>query len=173
VLPTFAAIDFETADSGRDSACSVGVVRVSGGRLTKVLSRLIRPPRRTFTFTHVHGLRWSDVAHAPCFEEVWAEVQPLLLGAAFIAAHNAAFDRSVLSSCIRGTTHRLPRIPVVCTVKLARRVWGIRPTKLPDVCGRLGIPLEHHDPVSDARACARIVLAAHRADPKEPFGFAG
>ena len=29
--PTFAAIDFETADYGRDSACAVAVVRVEGG----------------------------------------------------------------------------------------------------------------------------------------------
>jgi DNA polymerase III epsilon subunit-like protein len=29
-LPMFAAIDFETADYGRDSACAVAVVRVEG-----------------------------------------------------------------------------------------------------------------------------------------------
>jgi DNA polymerase-3 subunit epsilon len=31
---------------------------------------------------------------------------------------------------------------------------------LPDVCRRLGIGLIHHDPGSDAEACARIVIAA-------------
>ncbi|MFA5187667.1 MAG: exonuclease, partial [Patescibacteria group bacterium] len=34
------------------------------------------------------------------------------------------------------------------------------PTKLPDVCRRLKIPLNHHDAASDAEACARIVMAA-------------
>src|SRR5947209_2554865 len=29
--PTFVAIDFETADSGADSACAVGLVRVQAG----------------------------------------------------------------------------------------------------------------------------------------------
>ena len=28
------------------------------------------------------------------------------------------------------------------------------------ICTRLGIPLKHHDPGSDAEACARIVIAA-------------
>ena len=46
-----------------------------------------------------------------------------------------------------------------CTVQLARAQWGIRPTKLPDVCRRLRIPLRHHAAESDAVACARIVLA--------------
>jgi DNA polymerase-3 subunit epsilon len=45
-------------------------------------------------------------------------------------------------------------------VRLARRVWGIYPTRLSDVCRRLGIPLRHHDAASDAEACARIVIAA-------------
>ena len=45
---------------------------------------------------------------------------------------------------------------------LARRHLGIYPTTLPDVCRRLRIPLRHHDPLSDAEACARIVIAALR-----------
>ena len=41
-----------------------------------------------------------------------------------------------------------------------RRLGPVYPTKLPDVCRRLGIALRHHDALSDAEACARIVLAA-------------
>ena len=54
----------------------------------------------------------------------------------------------------------MPRVPFTCTVQLARSQWGICPTRLPDVCRRLRIPLRHHDSGSDAEACARIVLAA-------------
>lgn len=50
-------------------------------------------------------------------------------------------------------------------MKLARRTWGLRPAKLPDVCRHLGIGLRHHDALSDAEACARIVLAAGVALP--------
>lgn len=60
-------------------------------------------------------------------------------------------------------SHRL------CTVRLARRVWSIRPTKLPDVFRRLGLELDHHGALSDAEACARIVLAAYEeGDPELP-----
>ena len=31
------------------------------------------------------------------------------------------------------------------------------------ICRHLGIPLNHHDPASDADACTRIVLAAEEA----------
>jgi DNA polymerase-3 subunit epsilon len=43
-------------------------------------------------------------------------------------------------------------------MKLARRLWNLKPTKLPDVCRHLGITLKHHDAASDALACAKIVL---------------
>ena len=56
-----------------------------------------------------------------------------------------------------------PAITFVCTVRLARRVWGLGRVDLPTVCRRLGIPLVHHDPRSDAAACARIVVAASEA----------
>jgi DNA polymerase-3 subunit epsilon len=55
------------------------------------------------------------------------------------------------------------RQPFVCTVQVAREVWDIRPTKLPDVCGHLGLSLKHHSANSDAEACARILIAARTA----------
>ncbi len=156
----FAAIDFETANSRRDSACAIGIAIVEGGRLTAVERYLIRPPTREFRFTCIHSLTWESVRRAPAFPEVWQTVAPRLASMEFLAAHNASFDRGVLDACCR--RHRLQPSPsrFVCTVKLARAVWRIHPTKLPDVCDRLGIALQHHDPGSDAEACARIVLAA-------------
>jgi DNA polymerase-3 subunit epsilon len=43
---------------------------------------------------------------------------------------------------------------------LARKKWKLYPTKLPDVCRYLDIPLNHHEALSDAMACAKIVIAA-------------
>ena len=43
---------------------------------------------------------------------------------------------------------------------LARKTWQIFPTRLPDVCNRLGIDLDHHNALSDAEASAMIVIAA-------------
>jgi DNA polymerase III subunit epsilon len=157
---TFVAIDFETADAGRDSACAVGMVRVEGDRIVRSEVRLIRPPRREFSFTWVHGITWAQVAGAPLFREVWSELRGLLDGAEFLAAHNAPFDRSVLRACCAAAGVEPPPQPFECTVKMARRAWNIRPTRLDNVCRSLKIPLRHHDAGSDAEACARIVLAA-------------
>jgi DNA polymerase III epsilon subunit-like protein len=45
--PTFVALDFETADYGRDSACAIGIVKVQGAQIIHEENRLIRPPRQT------------------------------------------------------------------------------------------------------------------------------
>ena len=159
-VSTFIAIDFETATTRRDSACAVALVACSGGRVALARTYLIRPPNHRFTFSTLHGLTWSDVRDAPTFAELWPVLRAWIDGAEFVAAHNAPFDRSVLHACCARYRLRPSRTRFTCTVQLARAQWGIRPTKLPDVCRRLGIPLLHHDPASDAAACARIVLAA-------------
>jgi DNA polymerase-3 subunit epsilon len=156
----FVALDFETADQGRDSACSIALVRVEGRTIVQREHRLIRPPRRTFVFTSIHGISWSQVADAPTFGELWPQLAPLLAGARFIAAHNASFDAGVMRACCEHAALPPPALPYLCTVKLARDTWNLRPTKLPDVCRHLGLALRHHDALSDAEACAAIVMAA-------------
>ena len=158
-MPTFLALDFETADQGRDSACSIGLVRVEARRIVAREHRLIRPPRRAFAFTDIHGIAWSHVATAPTFAAVWRSLAPLLAGADFFVAHNASFDRMVLHACCDAAGLAPPPLPFQCTMKLARAHWQLRPTRLPDVCRHLRIPLRHHDALSDAEACARIMLA--------------
>lgn len=156
----FVALDFETADPMRDSACALALVRVEKGRIVARETRLLRPPRREFWFTHIHGITWPMVESMEPFGDAWPAMEPMLEGAGFLAAHNAVFDRSVMRACCERAGLEVPAAPYLCTVKLARRVWDIHPTRLPDVCGRLDIPLRHHDAASDAEACARIVLRA-------------
>ena len=165
----FVAIDFETANNARDSACSVGLVKVAAGEIVATAVRLIRPPTREFLFTYIHGLAWKDVAKAPGFGEVWPELAPMLEGAEFFAAHNASFDKGVLSACCKSHGIATPALPFRCTMQMARRAWNLYPTKLSNVCEALNIPLNHHEALSDAMACARIVLAAEAtATPATP-----
>jgi DNA polymerase III subunit epsilon len=162
-IPMFAAIDFETADYGRDSACAVAVVRVEGQAIVDRAYYYIRPPRRHFVFSYLHGISWNDVVDAPTFHQLWPSLRKRLAGVQFLAAHNASFDRAVLNTCCERARLRAPSHAFQCTVRLARTVWNIYPTTLPDVCRRLRIPLRHHDAGSDAEACARIVIAATEA----------
>lgn len=159
----FAAIDFETADYGRDSACAIAIVVAEKGAIIKKAYSLIKPPRKSFEFSWLHGISWKDVANKPTFKELWPEVQTLFEGVDFIAAHNASFDRGVLHACCDMSGHSAPQHQYVCTMKLSRRLWDIRPTKLSDVCNHFGFSLDHHNAQSDALACAKIVLEAKEA----------
>jgi DNA polymerase-3 subunit epsilon len=159
-MNSFVALDFETADYGRDSACAIGLVRVENHEIVHRAHYLIRPPRPDILFTHIHGICWLDVADQPQFGQLWQSIAPVLEGADFLAAHNAQFDRGVLYACCDAYGIVRPQHPFVCTVQLARKTWKLYPTKLPNVCQHLGIPLNHHQALSDAEACARIVMAS-------------
>ena len=161
-MSTFLAIDFETANYGSDSACAIGLVRVENGRITAEESRLICPPSPEFFFTHIHGLTWTDVEFEPTFAGIWDDILPLFDDVDFLAAHNSGFDQKVLKSCCSTYELNPPDKEFVCTVKLARSLWSVRPTKLPNVANYLGLELNHHDALSDSRACANIVIAAER-----------
>jgi DNA polymerase-3 subunit epsilon len=160
--PTFVAIDFETADHGADSACAVALVRVEGWEVVAKAVRLIRPPRRWMRFSYIHGIEWSQVADQPVFREVWPALTPLLDGAKQMVAHNAPFDRGVLRACCDAAGLEMPPVPFLCSCQVARRTWKLKPANLPAVCRFLKIPLNHHDPLSDAEAAARIVIAARQ-----------
>ncbi len=156
----FAALDFETADYGRDSACAIAIVVAENGKIIHKEYSLIRPPRSEFVFSYLHGITWQDVHDKPDFGEVWEKVQGYFDGIDFVAAHNASFDRNVLHECCGKFCSKPPAIDFLCTMKLSRRLWNIKPTKLSDVCRHFNIPLQHHDAASDALACAKIVLEA-------------
>ena len=160
-MSTFVALDFETADNERDSACAVGLVRVKNNQIVQRSYYLIRPPRQRFKFTHIHGISWHEVADKPSFGELWSTISPIISEAGFLAAHNASFDKGVLYACCDAHGINRPKQEFTCTVQLARKTWNIHPTKLPNVCEYLGLELDHHQALSDAVACAQIVIAAN------------
>ena len=161
-MSKFIAIDFETADYGRDSACAVGLARVEGGRVAGTAYRLIRPPRSDMRFTDIHGITWEDVENEPPFGEVWPELAALFEGVDFIAAHNAPFDKSVLYACCAAAGLEAPPQPFICTVKLSKQELGLKPATLSHVCHHLSIPLKHHNALSDAEACAKIMITVEQ-----------
>ena len=159
----FLAIDFETANYNGDSACSIGLVKVMNDRIVTQEVFLIRPPTQHFVFSYLHGISWETVAKAPTFGKLWPKIAHLFDGVEFLAAHNATFDKKVLFACCSRYKVTPPPHPFTCTMKLARNVFSIYPTKLSDVCRRLKIKLNHHEALSDATACAKIVLAAEES----------
>ena len=160
-LPTFVAIDFETADARLESACALGAVRVEDGIICARLKSLLHPPRSNFRFSRLHGIGRKDVEAAPKFRDLWPALESFLYGVRFVAAHNAPFDRSVLHVLCLNAGVLAPRLPFVCTQALALSEFDAPSGHLDVVCVALGIPLIHHDPLSDAEAAATIVLRAY------------
>ena len=151
-------MDFETANNSRLSACSLGLAIVENGKVIGSQLFLIRPPSQQFLFTHIHGIRWEDVKFAANFKNTWPVAAKYFEGVDFIVCHNAPFDKSVLSECLKDAGLPEVKSEYRCTLKLAREKLKIPKHNLAAVCKHLDIPLKHHDALSDAEACAQVYL---------------
>ena len=170
---SFTAIDFETANERRASACAIGVVQVRGGRLTECWHTLLRPRelRVDWRNQQVHGIAEADLHDAPTLADVWPRLLPYLHGQ-LVVAHNSAFDVSVLEHTLRDHDLAVPPFHCLCSVKLAKAAWPqLERHRLNHLADFFGLELQHHDALSDARACAEITLRALRSEVAWPFCF--
>ena len=169
----FTAIDFETANEGRASACAVGVVRMRGGVIVESFETLLRPRELRVDWRNfqIHGISAADIEHAPTLADVWPQLLPYLHRQP-VAAHNSSFDVSVLEHTLRDFGVPVPTFHTLCSVKLAKAAWPhFERHKLDYVAAQFGIALNHHDALSDARACAEITVRALRSGTALPLCF--
>lgn len=158
----FTAIDFETANQARHSACQLATVRIRGGQIVDQHCWLIRPEPFAFSPMNiqVHGIRPERVADQPNFGNLWDEISAHLRGECLVA-HNAPFDISVLRACLEFHQVEIPDMEFSCTRLVARNTWpgrsayGLRP-----LADWLGIRFRHHDALEDSIACGKVLLAA-------------
>lgn len=158
------AIDFETANEQRGSACSVGLAWIENNRVVRVEERLIRPRDMRFSSFNIaiHGIRPEHVEDAPEFPEVMDEFADDFHGATMIA-HNAAFDFSVWRSALDGYRMDYPELSYLCSVKMAQRVWPqLISHKLNVLAQHLGLSFAHHNAAEDAAICAEASIAIAR-----------
>lgn len=163
-MMNFAAIDFETATSRMNSACSVAVIEVKDNKIVDTYYTLIRPPRLCFSSfnIHIHGITPQMVVDEPEFADIWPELWSHLAGR-IVVAHNAQFDMGVLKSELLTNGLELPAFYHCCTVSLSRKAWpSLVNHKLDTVGDYLHIEFQHHNALDDARTCAAIPLAAGR-----------
>lgn len=172
--PSFVSVDVETANGQRDSLCALSLVRVDGGRITRSLSALVKYDGHfAARNTAIHGIRAEHVRGCPPLPAVLMGLAVFFAGAGFITAFNSQFDRDVLEKSAGVYAGLLPNLPWECGLKLARLTWPNLPNhRLPTVCDRIGAPLQHHDPLSDAQANARVVLAARAHELQTGFASA-
>ncbi|KOS07886.1 DNA polymerase III subunit epsilon [Flavobacterium akiainvivens] len=159
---TFTAIDFETATGHAHSACAVGIVTVEDGLITEEYHTLIQPPDNEYWYRNimVHGIKPADTLEVPTFDVLFPEIQKRLFGRK-IVAHNESFDRNVLAKTMRWYGLYYDELELAdrweCTVKIYR-AKGYPKANLKYCSDRNGIALNHHEALSDARACAKLYL---------------
>ena len=117
----FLVLDTETTglDPSVDRVVELGLCGVRGHTVYPLLSAQIHPgipiPPQA---SAVHHITDKMVADAPSFEKVWADAWRWIRRVPVIAAHNAAFDRSMVPDTGK---------PWLCTYRLARHLWPDAP----------------------------------------------
>ena len=154
------AIDFETANDHKTSACAIGISEIQNGVIVSSEAQIIEPPTDIFrrSYTKIHGLTLKDCKGKPSFAEFYLKQRHRFEQADYLAAHNAGFDRSVLFDTLLYFDITPPKTPFLNTLPMARKLLNIKSAPLNIVADRLGIELVHHEAASDANACAEIVI---------------
>lgn len=159
---SFVAIDFETATGSMDSACAIALVTVTDGVITDEFYKLIQPPDNQYWYSNirVHGITPEMTESALGFYAIYPEVKKRMMGK-IVVAHNEQFDRNVLKRTM--WMYRLDYDELLlsdrweCTCRIYRSL-GYKPADLRTCCERQNIELNHHEALSDARACAKLYL---------------
>ena len=155
----YVALDFETASSRADSACSIGLVKMDEeGYVIDTYYSLVRPPVLIFDpiCTAIHKLDSIDIAKAPTFKEQWPQIRSFI-GDLPLVAHNAPFDIRVLRATLEAWGLEVPCNEYYCTLSLSRKLWkGKQSYKLTYLSSEFGWEYDAHNALEDALMCGRI-----------------
>jgi DNA polymerase III subunit epsilon len=168
---TFVVVDLETTggrarpgpDGAFDVITEIGAVKVRGGEVIGEFATLV-DPQRTIPpqIVELTGITTAMVRDAPTISAVLPMFLEFARGAVLVA-HNAGFDVGFLRAAARRADIAWPRPPVLCTVRLARRVLtreeapSVRLGALARLFGTATQPT--HRALDDARACADVLHA--------------
>jgi DNA polymerase-3 subunit epsilon len=170
---TFVVVDLETTGGranetspGRhdhDQITEIGAVKVRGGMVLGELATLVDPGRSIPPqIVALTGITTAMVCDAPRIESVLPSFLEFSRGAVLVA-HNSGFDIGFLKAAAKRCQLAWPQPPVLCTVKLARRVLtreeapSVRLSALAQLFGATTTP--NHRALDDARATVDVLHA--------------
>ncbi len=155
----YAVVDVEGNGQQPPDLVELAVVPILSGAIGDPVTWLVRPAQPISGLaTRIHGLRNQDVAGAPAFAGISAQVRSAL-AAPVLVAHNAHVDIGLLARKLPGW--QPPE--VLDTLRLARRMMpGLPSYRLGALAGRLGLAdglpsgLSPHRAAYDALVTARL-----------------
>lgn len=158
----FVAIDVETANADMASICQIGLAKFRDGQLIDEWSSLINP-EDYFDFINIdiHGITEEDVADAPTFSEVIADLSGFLSGS--VCVSHTHFDRVSIGRALEKYSLNTIEAIWLDSARVARRTWeecAWRGYGLSNVCEIIGYKFKHHDALEDAKASGQVIIAA-------------
>ena len=168
---TFVVVDLETTGGrstpGPDGACDaiteIGAVKVRGGEVVGEFATLVDPGRAIPPkIVELTGITTAMVRDAPRISAVLPMFLEFARGGVLVA-HNAGFDIGFLRAAAQQCGIPWPRPPVLCTVRLARRILdrdeapSVALSALARLVGTGTQP--NHRALADARATVDVLHA--------------
>ena len=155
------AIDFETANSKPESACSLGYCLWSQGEIIDSQEILIRPHQSVNYFQYqnvrIHEITPEMVEFCDEWPMVFWQIKDYF-NDSLVIAHNARFDIGVLRSINKLYGIEMNDFPYLDTVEISRAIHPyLENHKLNTVAEYLDIDLQHHHAKSDAFGCLAIL----------------
>jgi DNA polymerase-3 subunit epsilon len=123
------------------------------GIITNEINLLVQPPDNYYwsRFTDIHSIAAKDTINAPTFDQVWQQIVPYIKNQNVIAHNGFGFDFPVLDRTLLHYGLLIPDYNKFCTYKIYK-------SNLANLCQEFNITVNHHDALSDARACAVLYL---------------
>ncbi|WP_052341112.1 exonuclease domain-containing protein [Salinarimonas rosea] len=156
----YCVLDVETASSDCGSICQIGIVRVVDGAIVEEHVTLVDPCCTFSPFNiRVHGIRAQDVAGAPTFQALYADLCERLTGR--LVVQQGGFDKTALARAAEACGCAEIDARWINNVSVARRAWpGLPGYGLAKLAARLGFSFRHHDALEDARVTQAIFARA-------------
>jgi len=159
---SFIAFDVETANEELASICQIGLVEYDGTSLIREWKSYVDPEDEFSGINiDIHGIDESTVAGAPTFAGLWDFLSHSLSGR--VVCTHTSFDRASVKRACAKCQLADPACTWLDTARVARRAWpqfAHSGYGLKNLSEFLNYSFVHHDALEDAKASARILLAA-------------
>ncbi len=162
----FIAIDFETGNPKRVSACAIGYAKIENGEVTASNGHLIKPVGGHAPFqSKIHGIKEENTFDKPDFGELFPDIKDIFN---FPLIAHSMFDKQVLDALAEHFDLSLS-VEYFDTSAMAKvKLPDLKNHKLKTLVKHFELPkFKHHDATEDAIACANIFLKLQDGTSKE------
>ncbi len=165
-MKDFVAINFETANPGRVSACAFGYTLVSQYEVIESKGYLLKPVGGHAEFlTKIHGIKHGDTFNKPDFAELFPHVKHLF---EYPLVSYTLFDEQVLSALSNHFDLDLWFNHVDLAAVAKEKVKDIKNYKLESLVEYFDLPaFKQHDVIDNSLACARVFINLFQYDKKQ------